>query len=290
MSFQQILESRINEIGNPICMGMDPVLKRIPLEGSDESKVEEFYMGLLESMDQAGFYPAAVKPNSAYYECISIEAQLVLQRLIKAYQERGILVVLDAKRGDIGKSSAAYATAAFDVFGADCITASPYMGEDSLKPFLEHSPEKGVYSLLRTSNKGAQDFQDLQLIGRGEGEVLFHGVADRLIEWDNGSLGAVVGATNLEEMVRITQYFVAKGHEIPFLIPGVSVQGVAGQQGGDASSVINALKEGGATRNFHLLNSSSGLNYAFEAFPELDYKEAFIKALQNLIQDCHSSD
>lgn len=286
MGFQNTLEAKIKEVGNPICMGMDPVLKRIPGEGSPEQKIESFYMGLLEAMDQAKVYPAAVKPNSAYYECISIDAQRVLQKLIQEYKARGILIVLDAKRGDIGKSSAAYASAAFDVFAADCITASPYMGEDSLKPFLEHSPEHGVYSLLRTSNRGAQDFQDLSLAGRTEGEVLFHGVADKLMDWDNGSLGAVVGATNLAEMVRITQYFVDKGHEIPFLIPGVSVQGVAGQQGGDASEVIKALKEGGATRDFHLLNSSSGLNYAYEAFPELSYQDAFIKALNGLVENC----
>lgn len=286
MGFQKTLEDRINQISNPICMGMDPVLDRIPLEGSPEEKIEKFYMGLLEAMDDAQVYPAAVKPNSAYYECISIEAQLVLQRLIKEYKARGILIVLDAKRGDIGKSSAAYASAAFEVFDADCITASPYMGEDSLKPFLNHSQEHGVYSLLRTSNKGAQDFQDLQLHGRDSGDVLYHGVADKLIEWDNGSLGAVVGATNLAEMVKITRYFVDQGHEIPFLIPGVSVKGVAGQQGGEASAVIEALKEGGATRNFHLLNSSSGLNYAYEAFPDMDYKAAFIHALKGLIEDC----
>ena len=76
------------------------------------------------------------------------------------------------------------------------------------------------------------------------------------------------------------KYFVDKGHEIPFLIPGVSVPGVAGQQGGLASDVIQALKEGGSTRNFHLLNSSSGLNYAYEAYPELSYQDAFIQALK----------
>ena len=286
MGFQNTLEARINEVGNPICMGMDPVLDRIPLEGSAEEKIKNFYMGLLEAMDEAKIYPAAVKPNSAYYECISIEAQQVLKDLISEYEKRGILVVLDAKRGDIGKSSQAYAQAAFDVFGADCITASPYMGEDSLMPFVNYDEAKGVYSLLRTSNKGASDFQDLKLEGRASSEVLFHGVADKLMTWDNGSLGAVVGATHLAEMVKITRYFVEAGHEIPFLIPGVSVKGVAGQQGGEAGSVIQALKDGGATRNFHLLNSSSGLNYAYEAYPELDYKKAFIRALGSLIEDC----
>jgi orotidine-5'-phosphate decarboxylase len=278
MGFSNVLENRIIASGNEICMGLDPVIKRIPLEGRVETQIETFYMNILEEMDKSKIYPAAIKPNSAYYEAISIEAQLVLQKLIQAYQDRGVLVVLDAKRGDIGRSSGMYAQAAFDVFAADSITVSPYMGEDSLKPFLEFNENKGVYGLLRTSNPGAQDFQDLEC----EGKPLFYSVADSFMAWDNGSLGAVVGATNIAEMINITQYFVDKNHEIPFLIPGVSIKGVAGQQGGDAGTVRQALKDGGSTRNFHLLNSSSGLNYAYEAKPHLNYSQACVEALKEL--------
>ncbi len=281
MNFNDRLEQRIITCKNPICVGMDPVLKRIPLEGTPVEKVRRFYFEMLEAFDKKGAYPAAVKPNSAYYENISVEAMDLLKDLIKACQDLGILVVLDAKRGDIGKSSEAYAQAAFGVYGADSVTVSPYMGSDSVNPFLGEL-DKGVYALLRTSNPGAKDIQDLDC----GGVPLFLKVAEKLIEWNRGNLGAVVGATNLAEMERITSFFAEKKAELPFLIPGVSVKGVAGQQGGEASAVIKALKNGGAQRQFYLLNSSSGINFAYEAKSHLHFAEAAAEALIDLIEDC----
>jgi orotidine-5'-phosphate decarboxylase len=263
--FAQKLETRVETVGNSVCFGMDPVLKLMPLDGAPEEVVLRYYMEILEEMDKRQIFPAVVKPNSAYYEQISVEALNVLQRLNKACQDLGMLVILDAKRGDIGKSSLAYAEAAFNTYSADCITASPYMGGDSVGPFLNHPAQRGVYALLRTSNPGAADIEDVML---ADGRKLFYHVADKLMEWDNGSLGAVVGATKPEELEEITRYFTSKGHEIPFLIPGVSIPGVPGQQGGDATTVLKALKSGGSERNFHVLNSSSGLNFAWQAKEE----------------------
>ena len=224
-NFSSFLEKRIAECGNPVCMGMDPVLDLIPLEGTPEEKVKRFYFEILEEILRRGVSPAVIKPNSAYYECISIDALRVLQDIIKVYQSAGIPSILDAKRGDIGKSSAAYARAAFDVFGADAVTVSPWMGSDSVAPFLPQGGFKGVYALLRTSNKGAADFQDLKT---KEGSTAFYAVAEKLMAWDNGNLGAVVGATHPEELEAITRFFVEHNHEIPFLIPGVSIPGVPG--------------------------------------------------------------
>ena len=261
-NFSSFLEKRIAECGNPVCMGMDPVLDLIPLEGTPEEKVKRFYFEILEEILRRGVSPALIKPNSAYYECISIDALRVLQDIIKVYQSAGIPSILDAKRGDIGKSSAAYARAAFDVFGADAVTVSPWMGSDSVAPFLPQGGFKGVYALLRTSNKGAADFQDLKT---KEGSTAFYAVAEKLMAWDNGNLGAVVGATHPEELEAITRFFVEHNHEIPFLIPGVSIPGVPGGQGGDAKTVLNAINNGGGKRQFHVLNSSSGLNFAWQA-------------------------
>ncbi|HPW93614.1 MAG TPA: orotidine-5'-phosphate decarboxylase [Fibrobacteraceae bacterium] len=261
-NFSSFLEKRIAECGNPVCMGMDPVLDLIPLEGTPEEKVKRFYFEILEEILRRGVSPAVIKPNSAYYECISIDALRVLQDIIKVYQSAGIPSILDAKRGDIGKSSAAYARAAFDVFGADAVTVSPWMGSDSVAPFLPQGGFKGVYALLRTSNKGAADFQDLKT---KEGSTAFYAVAEKLMAWDNGNLGAVVGATHPEELEAITRFFVEHNHEIPFLIPGVSIPGVPGGQGGDAKTVLNAINNGGGKRQFHVLNSSSGLNFAWQA-------------------------
>lgn len=254
MSFTSQLENRIAACKNPVCFGLDPVISLIPAEAaSDEDKIRKFYFDILEEFLRRGVLPAVVKPNSAYYECVSVEAMQVLAEIIATYRREGVPVILDAKRGDIGKSSASYAKAAFDVYGADAVTVNPYMGGDSVKPFLRE--DRGVFVLLRTSNKGAEDFQD----------GIWNKVAEKILEWNNDGIGAVVGATNENELSKIASYFSERKCEIPFLIPGVSIPGVPGGQGGDAKSVMTALGEGGFKRNIHLLNSSSGLSYAWQA-------------------------
>ena len=287
MKFSDCLEARIQECGNPICLGMDPKLSLMPVERkhgevqSEEEKIKFFYMDILEECSKRNVKPAVVKPNSAYYERISIQGMQILHDLIASYKGEGIPVVLDAKRGDIGKTSAAYADAAFNVYGADAVTVSPWMGKDSVGPFLEHPANGGVYALLRTSNKGAADFQDLPV----EGSTAFFSVAKKLIEWDNGNLGAVVGATHPEELERITAFFAAANHEIPFLIPGVSIPGVPGGQGGDAKTVLQAIANGGGKRKFHVLNSSSGLNFAWQRTgKEAEYASACVDAIESLAE------
>lgn len=285
MKFSDRLETRIETCGNPICLGMDPKLSLMPVERkhpnvkSAEEKIRFFYMDILEECSRRNVAPAVVKPNSAYYECVGIDGMKVLHDLILAYKGEGVPVILDAKRGDIGKSSAAYAEAAFHVYGADAVTVSPWMGKDSVGPFLEHPSESGVYALLRTSNKGAADFQDMPV----DGKPAFFTVARKLIEWDNGNLGAVVGATHPEELERITAFFAEAGHEIPFLIPGVSIPGVPGGQGGDAKTVLKAIANGGGKRKFHVLNSSSGLNFAWQRTgKEAEYASACVDAMESL--------
>ncbi len=271
-NFHDRLEQRIAVAGNPVCMGMDPVMKLIdPCCGGDSAadKIKRFYSEILECCLKRNVQPAVVKPNSAYYECVSIQALVVLQQLIEDYKSAGIPVILDAKRGDIGKSSAAYAAAAYDVFKADAVTVSPWMGADSVNPFVRENSENGAYVLLRTSNKGAHDFQDLPVQRSDDPRDVaeaFYSVADKIMEWDAnlGYFGAVVGATHPEELEKITAYTVAHKHEIPFLIPGVSIPGVPGGQGGDAKTVLNAIANGGGKRKFHVLNSSSGLNFAYQ--------------------------
>lgn len=291
MKFHDRLEQRIAKCGNPVCMGMDPVLKLIdPCCSGDSAadKIKCFYSEILECCLKRNVQPAVVKPNSAYYECVSIQALVVLQQLIEDYKSAGIPVILDAKRGDIGKSSAAYAAAAYDVFKADAVTVSPWMGSDSVNPFLRENSDNGAYVLLRTSNKGAHDFQDMRVIGSDDPRDVaeaFYSVADKIFEWDAdfGYFGAVVGATHPEELEKITAYCVARKHEIPFLIPGVSIPGVPGGQGGDAKTVLNAIANGGGKRKFHVLNSSSGLNFAYQRSgkPE-NYANECVDALERL--------
>jgi len=276
MSFTSILESRIQTCKNPVCFGLDPVISLIPAEASTpEDKIRKFYFDILEEFLKRNITPAVVKPNSAYYECVSILAMQVLAEIIATYRKEGMPVILDAKRGDIGKSSDAYSKAAFDVYGANAVTVNPLMGSDSVKPFLRE--ENGVYVLLRTSNKGAEDFQNFEFVKK---------VAQKIIEWDNGGIGAVVGATNTRELAEIANFISAQKKEIPFLIPGVSIPGVPGGQGGDAKEVMAALREGGFKRNIHVLNSSSGLSYAWQAGGKPgNYACACADALERLVEN-----
>ncbi|GBU24869.1 orotidine 5'-phosphate decarboxylase [Fibrobacteria bacterium R8-3-H12] len=278
MSFTSLLESRIETCKNPVCFGLDPVMQLIPAEASTpEDKIRKFYFDILEEFLKRNIKPAVVKPNSAYYECVSISAMQVLAEIIATYRKEGMPVILDAKRGDIGKSSEAYSKAAFDVYGANAVTVNPLMGSDSVKPFLRE--ENGVYVLLRTSNKGAEDFQNSEFVKT---------VAQKILEWDNGSIGAVVGATNTRELAEIANFISAQKKEIPFLIPGVSIPGVPGGQGGEAKAVMAALREGGFKRNIHVLNSSSGLSYAWQASGSpSNYASACADALERLVESIY---
>ncbi len=222
-----------------LCLGLDPDPARM---GAGETP-ESFLNRLLDSLEEAGALPSTLKPNLAYFEQYGSKGLAMLERLLERWRSKA-LIILDAKRGDIGPSSAAYARALFDVWGADAVTVSPWMGRDSLEPFLERCPERGVYVLLRTSNPGAADLQLAQGAWRRLAALLTG-------EWFRPGLGAVMGATGPEELAE----FVGRAPNFPLLIPGV------GAQGGDAASVLEAL---GDSAPIHRVNVSSGILYASE--------------------------
>jgi orotidine-5'-phosphate decarboxylase len=190
---------------------------------------------------------AAYKPQIAFYSAIGRESEL--EASIRYIRERApdALLILDAKRSDIGNTAEAYAREAFERYGADAVTINPYMGEDSVLPFLAR-PDKGAVLLCRTSNAGARDFQDLDVGGM----PLYRRVAERAaMHWNrNGNLMLVVGATYPAEMAALR-----RAHpEITFLVPGI------GAQGGDLDETLDA---GLDARNAGLLiNSSRGIIYA----------------------------
>jgi orotidine-5'-phosphate decarboxylase len=262
---------------------LDPVAKKIPGEGPLEERIKRFYSNLLDAMLARDLLPAAVKPNMAYYECVSLACLQVLQDLIQAFRDAGALVILDAKRGDIASTSGAYARSAFKVFGADAVTAAPYMGIDTIKPFQEESQGQGIYVLVRTSNPSAKDFQELKV--GPEGEPLYRAVAAKLADWNDGNLGAVVGATAPRELRDLLSYWKGRGREVPVLIPGIAVAGVTGGQTGSVAEVYQAIREAGSDPALHLINSSSGINYAYEKFPALKPAEASMQALEELCEE-----
>lgn len=250
------LEEVARERGTVLCLGLDPVYSRIPIDGEDEmSAVETF---LLEILDRVGDRVAAVKPNSAFFEQYGGRGIDLLVKLSALARTRGIPVILDAKRGDIGTTAAAYARFVYDVVGADMVTLSPWLGEDSVTPFLDRCRDgrRGCYLLNRTSNPGGAQFQNLLVDGRPLYEHVTTAVADWHRRFGDG-VGAVVGATAPDEFRRITALYDELKAPVPLLVPGV------GAQGGDAATVVGMLRERGLLARARV-NSSSAILYAHE--------------------------
>jgi uridine monophosphate synthetase len=227
-SFFSFLEKRIDDCSSLLCAGLDPHVS--DLREPTAAGALEFCLNLVK---QTAPYAAAFKPNAAFFEQFGAEGWTVLKQIIEAVQveshKRGSLipVILDAKRGDISSTAEAYAKSAFETLGAHCITLSPYLGKDSIDPFIQNS-EKGVFLLCKTSNPGASDLQDLKL----ENGMMMHEQVARLAQqWNTkNNIGLVVGATQPEALTRI-RAIVPK---MWFLAPGV------GTQGGDLETALKA--------------------------------------------------
>src|SRR3984885_14723193 len=211
--------------GSLVCIGLDPDPARLP---KDLAGVEEpLYAFDRRIVDATAGIAAAYKPQIAFYSALGAEDQLVAS--IRYIRERApaALVILDAKRGDIGNTAEAYAREAFDRYGADAVTVNPYMGEDSVRPFLAR-PDRGALILCRTSNPGGKDFQNLIL----DGLPLYRHVARRATgPWNEfGNVMLVVGATVPKEMAELR----AAHPNVTFLVPGI------GAQNGDLKAVLAA--------------------------------------------------
>jgi len=208
-----------------LCVGLDPIPEQLPEGVHDKpDPILAFNQAIVEAT--AG-WAAAYKPNIAFYEALGPAGLNTLRCTISfIHRQAHALVIVDAKRNDVGHTSAAYARAVFDLLDADAVTLNPYLGSDALAPFLER-PDRGCFILCRTSNPGAGEFQDLLVDGR----PLYQVVAQRVRQWNTrGNCGLVVGATFPEEMGRVR----ALCPELPFLIPGV------GAQQGDLSRAVQA--------------------------------------------------
>jgi orotidine-5'-phosphate decarboxylase len=205
--------SRKNE--SWLCIGLDPDPELMP--GVD---VLQFNKAIIEATSDM---VCAYKPNLAFYEALGTGGLAILEKTIK-HVPGDMPVIADAKRGDIGNTARAYARALFSVLGFDATTVNPYLGFDSIEPFINYQ-DKGIFILCRTSNKGAADFQDL----RTDGLPLYEAVAQKAKEWNTyGNIGLVVGATYPEELKKVRSICP----EMPLLIPGI------GAQGGDLASAV----------------------------------------------------
>jgi uridine monophosphate synthetase len=230
LSFFEQLDARARETGSLLCIGLDP--NPADLAQPTAQCARDTCLKLIEATRDLTL---AYKPNAAFFESFGPEGWAALKEVIAAVPA-GIPVVLDAKRGDIASTAEAYARSAFEVLGANAITLSPYLGEDSLQPFL-NDPARGVFLLCKTSNPGAADLQDLPLAGVATGRMLFEEVAALAQRWNRANnLGLVVGATHPLAMARVR----AVAPYLWFLAPGI------GAQGGDLEGALRAgLREDG---------------------------------------------
>ena len=257
MPFAERLARAQHTSGGLVCVGLDPDPAKLPkdLAGPPELRgapdffpgAEPLYAFNRRIVDATAGIAAAYKPQIAFYSALGAEDQLAAS--IRYIRERApaALVILDAKRNDIGNTAEAYAREAFDRYGADAVTVNPYMGEDSVLPFLAR-PDRAAILLCRTSNPGAKDFQDLLV----DGLPLYRRVAERAAgRWNNnGNLMLVVGATFPREMADLRMAHP----ELSFLVPGI------GSQGGDLDATLSAgLDARGAGL---LISSSRNIIYA----------------------------
>ena len=245
MSFMQTLANAWQRHDSLVCVGLDPELGKLPahLKGRPDA-VFEFCAAIV---DATADLACAFKPQIAHFA--ALRAEDTLERLIAHIHTKhpGVPVILDAKRGDIGSTAQHYVTEAFERFGADAVTLNPYMGCDSIAPFLERA-DKGVILLCRTSNPGGADFQALDC----GGAPLYLRVAETVARgWNaHGNCALVCGATWPEELGQVR----ARVGDMPLLVPGI------GAQGGDVAAV---LKHGlTADRTGLMINSSRGILYA----------------------------
>ncbi len=211
-TYRHRLEAMIDRNNSRLCVGLDPDPALMPI-----ADIIDFNRAIIEATSDL---VCAYKPNVAFYEALGSAGFDTLMATLEAIPPE-VPVIADAKRGDIGNTSAAYAHAIFDNYGFDAITASPYLGRDSLEPFLQRS-DRGVYVLCRTSNPGARDFQDLQVTANGQARPLYEVVAQAATAWSE-NVGLVVGATYPEEARRIRELCP----DTTFLVPGVGTQGGA---------------------------------------------------------------
>jgi orotidine-5'-phosphate decarboxylase len=253
MIFLDMLRNAERQNGSLLCVGLDPEPAKFPahLRG-DANKIFDFCAAIV---DATADLVIAFKPQIAYFAAHRAENQL--ERLMEHMRRTAphVPVILDAKRGDIGSTAEQYAKEAFERYGADAVTLSPFMGFDSVQPYLKYHG-KGAFLLCRTSNPGGDDFQPQRLLDvPGQPRLYEHIATLAQGPWNqNGQLGLVVGATYPAEIERVR----ALAPTVPLLIPGV------GAQGGDAVATVKAglRRAGGQTTAPIVVNSSRAILYA----------------------------
>ncbi len=261
MDFIEKLSVATQKNKSLLCVGLDPDPELMPAEIS----VAEFNREIINATSDL---VCAYKLNLAFYEALGDEGNDALKQTLK-HIPAGIVKIGDGKRADIGNTSKAYARAIFDYLNFDAATVNPYLGFDSIEPFLKYA-DKGVFILCRTSNAGAADFQSLRCETESGSHPLYEIVAMKASQWNKyGNVGLVVGATYPEELKLIRQ----SHPDMPLLIPGV------GAQGGDLASVVRYGVDSEGERA--IINSSRQIIYAAKG---KDFAQAARRAASELME------
>jgi orotidine-5'-phosphate decarboxylase len=260
MNFRQKLQHAIKKSNSLLCVGLDSEIGKIPKHITESEHPQSTFNKTI--MDATHDLVCAYKPNTAFYEARGVGGMEALKRTCDYIREKypDVLIILDAKRADIGSTNEGYVKFAFDYLGADAITLHPYLGKEALKPFLERK-DKGCIILCRTSNPGSGELQDLVTAGR----PLYQVIAEKVSrEWnDNDNCALVVGATYPDELATVRQMV----GDMPLLVPGI------GAQGGDLEKTVKAgvdIHKTGAviTASRSIIFASSGMDYAQKARDE----------------------
>jgi len=262
MTFLDMLRAAERQNNSMLCVGLDPEPTKFPEHfKGDSNKIYDFCAAIV---DATADVVNSFKPQIAYFAAHRAEGQL--ERLMEHMRRVAphVPIILDAKRGDIGSTAEQYAIEAFERYGADAVTLSPFMGWDSVAPYLKYHG-KGAFLLCRTSNPGGDDLQNQRLASVEGQPLLFEHIA-KLAQgpWNlNGQLGLVVGATYPKEIERVREL----APTLPLLIPGV------GAQGGDAVATVKAglRVSGGETTGPIIVNSSRAILYASQG---VDFAQA----------------
>lgn len=266
-NFADRLQRRIDELQNPSCLGLDPLLSYLPKSWQREfdfSDDDDIYLALrrycFDLLDATADIIPAIKPQMAYFEQYGTAGISAVRDIIAEAKALGMLVIVDGKRNDIGSTASAYSNAYLTKtsFSADALTVNAYLGSDGIRPFLEKCDEngKGVFILCRTSNPSAGELQDLEL---SDGRLVYEAMADLISEWGEdlageegiSSVGAVVGATWPEQAKSLRERMPRSF----FLIPGF------GAQGGTASDAIAGFDKNGRAA---IVNASRSLMQAWK--------------------------
>ncbi|MBS1175376.1 MAG: pyrF [Burkholderiaceae bacterium] len=273
MNFITQLQTAWQDNNSLLCVGLDPAPEKLPLHLHERPIDEAFTEFCIAIIDATAAYACAFKPQIAYFAAHRAEAALetIIQYSRTHYPH--IPVILDAKRGDIGSTAEQYAIEAFERYQADAVTVNPYMGFDSVQPYLNHS-DKGVIILCRTSNAGGSDLQFLQVGDTPLYQIVAHKVAH---EWNtSGQCALVVGATFPNEIKEVREIV----GNMPLLIPGIGAQGgdlaatmMAGQTAKGTGVMINSSRA--------IIYASAGENFAQAAAQAARETQQAINALRN---------